>query len=92
MIVRILGEGQFELDASQVASLDDLDKKLLASLEAGDEATFHQVLTQMVEKVRSQGKPVAPDRFVPSDLALPHETASLAELRDFLASEEVGES
>jgi hypothetical protein len=35
---------------------------------------------------------VAPDRFVPSDLALPHETASLAELRDFLASEEVGES
>ena len=39
MIVRILGEGQFELDGAQVASLEDLDKRLLAALEAGDEPT-----------------------------------------------------
>lgn len=92
MIVRILGEGQFELDAEEVASLEDLDKQLLAALEANDEPTFHDVLTQLVKKVRSEGTPVPPDRFVPSDLALPHETASLEELRDFLASEDVGES
>jgi hypothetical protein len=92
MIVRILGEGQFELAESEVASLDGLDKQLLVALEAGDEATFHDVLTRMVQEVRSKGKPVAADRFVPSDLALPHETASLAELREFLASEDVGES
>jgi len=29
---------------------------------------------------------------VPSGLTLPHETASLAELRELLASEDVGES
>ncbi|MGA3351937.1 MAG: hypothetical protein ABSD85_01965 [Acidimicrobiales bacterium] len=92
MIVRILGEGQFELDESQVASLEDLDKQLLAALEAGDEPTFHDVLGQMVKKVRSDGKPVAADRFVPSDLALPHESATLEELREFLASEDAGES
>ena len=92
MIVRILGEGQFELDESQVASLDELDKQLLAALEANDEATFHHVLSQLVKRVRSEGKPVAPDRFVPSDLALPHETASLEELREFLASEDAGGS
>lgn len=92
MIVRILGEGQFELDAAEVASLEDLDKQLLAALEANDEPTFHTVLGQLVAKVRAEGTPVPADRFVPSDLALPHETASLAELRDFLASEDVGES
>jgi len=92
MIVRILGEGQFELDASQAASLDELDKQLLAALEADDEPAFHQVLGQLVKKVRSEGKPVAPDRFVPSDLAVPHETASLDELREFLASEDAGGS
>jgi hypothetical protein len=92
MIVRILGEGQFELDESQVASLEDLDKQLLGALESGNEATFHEVLAKLIGKVRAEGKPVAPDRFVPSDLALPHETASLAELREFLASEDAGES
>ncbi|MGA2528179.1 MAG: hypothetical protein ABSG36_03335 [Acidimicrobiales bacterium] len=92
MIVRILGEGQFELDESQVGALEDLDKQLLVALEAGDEASFHAVLGQLVKKVRADGKPVAPDRFVPSDLALPHESASLEELREFLASEDAGES
>jgi hypothetical protein len=42
--------------------------------------------------VRTEGKPVAADRFVPSDLTLPHEGASLAELRELLASEDVRES
>jgi hypothetical protein len=92
MIVRILHEGQFELDADEVASLDDLDKQLLAALNAGDETTFHDVLTRLVNQVRKQGKPVAADRFVPSDLTLPPETASLEELREFLASEDLGES
>jgi hypothetical protein len=92
MIVRILGEGQFELEESQVASLETLDKQLLAALEADDEPTFHEVLSRLVEEVRSEGDPVAPDRFVPSDLVVPSENASLAELRDFLASEDAGES
>jgi hypothetical protein len=92
MIVRILGEGQFELDESEAASLADLDKQLLAALEADDEPSFHKVLAELVDKVRSQGTPVPADRFVPSDLAVPHETASLDELREFLASEDVGES
>ncbi|MGD0942872.1 MAG: hypothetical protein ABR972_01135 [Acidimicrobiales bacterium] len=92
MIVRILGEGQFELEESQVASLETLDKQLLAALEADDEPTFHEVLSRLVEKVRTEGDPVTPDRFVPSDLVVPSENASLAELRDFLASEDAGES
>ena len=40
MIVRILGEGQFELPDSQVASLEELDQKLVAALDANDEADF----------------------------------------------------
>jgi len=92
MIVRILGEGQFELDQDQVASLEDLDKQLLAALEASDEPRFHEVLGHLVERVRKAGKPVRPDRFVPSDLTVPNESASLAELRELMNSEDVGES
>jgi len=92
MIVRILGEGQFELEESQVASLETLANNLLAAFEAVAEPTFHEVLSRLVEKVRTEGDPVTPDRFVPSDLVVPSENASLAELRDFLASEDAGES
>jgi len=92
MIVRILGEGQFELQDSQVASLEELDQKLVAALDANDEPTFRDVLTRLVQSVRSGGTPVPADRFVPSQLTLPPETASLAELRELLASEDVGES
>ena len=92
MIVRILGEGQFELDQNQVAGLEDLDKQLLAALEASNEAKFHEVLKHLVETVRTEGKPVGPDRFVPSDLTVPNPSASLAELRELMNSEDVGES
>ena len=68
MIVRILGEGQFELDDIEVASLEKLDQELVAALDANDEATFRDVLTRLVKRVRSEGKPVPADRFVPSKL------------------------
>ena len=35
MIVRILGEGQFELHDDQIASLEELDQQLVAALDAG---------------------------------------------------------
>ena len=92
MIVRILGEGQYELDEAHAASLDSLDKELLAALEGDDEAAFHKVLEQLITKVRTEGSAVAADRFVPSDLTLPPERATLEELRETLASGEAGES
>jgi hypothetical protein len=92
MIVRILGEGQYELDQAQVASLEGLDKDLLAALEASDEPRFHEVLQRLVDKVRADGEPVAPDRFVPSDLTVPNAGASLAEVRELMNSEDGGES
>ena len=92
MIVRILGEGQFKLEEGQVASLEKLDQELVAALDANDEPTFRDVLTRLVQSVRSGGTPVPADRFVPSKLTLPNESATLAELRELLASEDVGES
>jgi hypothetical protein len=92
MIVRILGEGQFELQDHQVAALEALDQQLVTALDADDEPTFKGVLNRLLQSVRSEGTPVPTDRFVPSDLTLPDEHASLSEVRDLLASEDAGES
>ena len=92
MIVRILGEGQFEVQEGQITSLEELDQQLVTALDADDEPKFRDVLNRLLESVRAEGRAVPTDRFVPSDLTLPDAQASLEEVRELLASEDAGES
>ncbi len=86
MIVRILGEGQYELADSAASELEALDAGLNKALESGDEGDFAQVLSRLINKVRTSGTEVDPGRFVPSELTVPHEGSTLAEVRELLDS------
>jgi hypothetical protein len=88
MIVRILGEAQYELGAEDAAALEQLDQTLAISIENGDEAGYEATLAQMHEMVRSAGTEVSAETLVPSGLTLPHPGSSLAEVRELLASED----
>jgi len=92
VIVRILGEGQYDVPDAETAALEDLDRKLSVAIEADDEKGFEEVLAELVQKVRSSGAEVGPETIVPSSLTLPHASSSLAETKALLASEESGES
>jgi hypothetical protein len=81
MIVRIQGEGQYELDDEAVHRLDEMDAKLFTALEASDEQAFHHALTEVVAFVESHGKPVPNDRVVPSTIILPPSDITLDEAR-----------
>ncbi|MDP9224250.1 MAG: hypothetical protein M3P18_10410 [Actinomycetota bacterium] len=87
MIVRILGEGQLEVDDGRLAELNQLDDELLSSLEQGDEADFHQRLDRLLEAVRSDSSPVAEDHLAPSELILPRSNATLEEVRSLLGDD-----
>jgi uncharacterized protein YidB (DUF937 family) len=87
MIIRILGEGQFEVPDDAVDGLNELDDKLEAAINAGDEANFSAALGGLLDRVREAGEPVAVDALVSSELVLPHESASLAEVRDLLSGD-----
>ncbi len=95
MIVRILGEGQYEVDESDQARLDELDADLVRAVDDGDEAAFVPALRALTDEVRTVGRQLADDAFVPSALVVPFVDASLEETRRLLAeaarSEEVGE-
>jgi hypothetical protein len=86
MIVRILEEGQFEVPDSELGALEDLDAKLAAAIEANDVETFTEVLSRLAERVRSSGTPVDASTIVSSELTIPHEGASLDEVKRLLAS------
>ncbi len=89
MIVRILGEGQWELDddSDVVAELNAHDSVVEAAVEADDEETFRTALTQLLSAVRSRGTLVAADSLKESDLILPMADATIEEVRELLSDE-----
>ena len=87
MIVRILGEGQFRVDDSAAAELNQMDADLEAAVERGDEAAFRDALTRLLAQVRTQGSPLPPDILDSSELILPHEDSSMEEVRKLLTDE-----
>ncbi len=87
MIVRILGEGQLMVDDSVTAELNELDTKLEAAVNAGDEAAFRPVLTAMLDRIRAKGTPVPADSLDASDVILPYADASMADVRGLLSGE-----
>jgi len=92
MIVRIMGEGQYDLDGEGAEVLDRLDHQLFEAIEGGDEANFAAVLADALETVRSIGTLVDPATIVPSDLTLPHPHSTLDEVRQLLSSDDSQEA
>jgi hypothetical protein len=85
VIVRILGEGQFQVDADAAAKLTALDAELDAAVEKQDETAFRAALGAAVGLVRDSGTTVPDDTFVTADYILPFSDASVDEVRKLLA-------
>ncbi len=87
MIVRVLEEGQYEIDDANAEAVARLDAVLDEALRSGDEPTFAAALASVLDEVRSTGKLLDDATIVPSDLALPHPGATLAEVETLLADD-----
>ena len=88
MIVRILGEGQYEVPDTDADALDALDGQVVAAMDAGDEAAFDSALDALIAEVRRAGTRVPDDAFAPSELVVPFADADIAETRRMLAEAE----
>ena len=87
MIVRILGEGQWEVPEEHLTELNRLDAQVEKAIEDGDEATFAGVLAELLESVRTQGSHLPDETLHDSDLILPPADASIEEVRHMLDDE-----
>jgi hypothetical protein len=79
VIVRISGEGQYRLPDDDASRLNELDNRAVGAVEAGDEAGFHELWTQMLELVTRDGSRLPDDELVESDVILPPRDLSYAE-------------
>lgn len=87
MIIRIMGEGQLEVDDSHLDDLNRLDDALGDAIDSGDDDVFRTALGALLEEVRRVGEPVADDVLVDSDLVLPYAEAHVDEVRELLTDE-----
>jgi hypothetical protein len=85
MIVRILGEDQYDVPEEHRAALDELDKTLVKAVDAEDEPGFTSALQALAAEVRRVGTALPDDAFIPSELVVPFADASLEETKRLLA-------
>jgi PspA-Associated protein len=82
VIVRVLGEGQFDVDDEVAKGLDDLDEQAERALDAGDQQQFSELLVRMAEAVRTNGTRLPDEDLTPSEAIIPPEDLTVDEARE----------
>jgi hypothetical protein len=84
VIVRILGEGQYDVSDDSLDRLNELDRSLEAAVEGDDQEAFGTALAALLDGVRTMGVPHDVESLDESDLILPPGDASIDEVRQLL--------
>ncbi len=87
MIIRIINEGQYEVNDDLLDDLNKLDNEIVSLLESGDETGFRDVLSEFVSMIRDNGKSLDPETIVESDLIVPPEDLTLSEATKVFSGE-----
>lgn len=87
MIVRISGEGQFEVPEGHLEELNRFDDDLAKAVDAGDDGQFTTALQALLASVRTAGRELPADWIGPSDLVLPSPDSTIHEVREVLGDE-----
>jgi hypothetical protein len=87
VIIRILGEGQYDVADQALDRLNELDAALEAAVDAGDDAAFPAALAELLDGVRSVGVAHPVDSLDESDMILPPADATIDQVREMLNDE-----
>jgi hypothetical protein len=87
IVVRIHGDDQYRLDASLRPDLDTYDRRLVAAVQAGDDADYHAVLREVTVFVKAKGVVLGTADVTKSDIILPSDDMPLEEVTGILNQE-----
>lgn len=87
MIVRILGEGQYDLPGDALDEVNRLDDAVAEAVHADSEEDFRAALSALLEAVRRSATPHFAESLDESDVILPMADATIQEVRDMLESD-----
>ena len=87
MIIRIMGEGQYDVNDVDQDLLQKYDNQVEAAVAAGDEQAARTALSALHDYVTGNGQPVADDYLGSSEAVIPFVDATLAEIAELLTGE-----
>ncbi len=87
MIVRVMGEGQFEIDDEVAKGLNELDEQAERALQAEDQEQLAELLERMAEAVRTNGARLPDEDLSPSEGIVPPPDLTLEEAKELFEGE-----
>jgi hypothetical protein len=87
VIVRLMGEGRYEIDDLLAVRLSELDDEVGRAVEAGDQVAMSDALRRLHETVRDAGTRLDDTDLGASDAVVPPEDLTLDEARELLEGE-----
>jgi hypothetical protein len=89
VIIRIMGEGQYDVADAEMDALQGLDQQLEAAVDGSDEVEFRRALVALLDRVRQVGTKVPDAELDASDAILPGPDAHVDEVRALLLDDGV---
>jgi hypothetical protein len=90
VIVRILGEGQYDVSDDALDRLNQLDAAVETAVESDDDEAFGEALAALLDGVRTIGVQHDVESLDESDLILPPADATIEDVRALLAETDEG--
>lgn len=84
MIVRLMGEGQYELDKKHSDEMNRIDNNIVKLVTKGDERTFRSEFKKLTDYVHRHGKKIPDNILKPSDIIIPHAELTLKEAQEIM--------
>jgi len=91
MIVRLMGEGQYEIDKKHLEAVNKIDNNIVKIVKSQDEkaveAAFKTEYKKLIDYVRKNGKKIPNEIIKPSDLIIPPADLTFEEARKIFTGE-----
>ena len=91
MIIRIVGEGQYEVPESFYDELNVIDNKIVDLVSEGNEKGYKSELAKLIESIKSCGSQIDDAEIVESDLIVPPEDLTFEEAKEVFKGEGIFE-
>ncbi|WP_340818990.1 hypothetical protein [Methanolobus sp. WCC4] len=82
MIIRIVGEGQYEVPGALFDELNVIDNRIVELVSQDDEEGYKLELSSLIGKIKDSGKQLDDSLIVESDIIVPPADLTFAEAKD----------
>ena len=87
MIVRLMGEGQYEFDKKHLNAINKIDNDIVKIVNDRDEIVFKAEFKKLIDYVRKNGKKIPAEIIKPSDIIIPPADITLEEANKIFRGE-----